>query len=383
MDYTNKERIRSTILGALVADAASVGFHWLYDQERIRQIAPEAPEFRSPTQNDYEGFPGFYAHGHKRAGELSQYGEQAMVLLRSLSANNGQYKKKHYENLFHQHFGYGGGYVGYIDHPTRDTLDNITTVEHDALQRAEAIPFNGDSNSKHMMITKVLANVKATQGEELRLKVEEAVRQTHNDDEMVAYAFKIIAELENIVGYHGADDEQLPAISKLPPLVAVYAGKDTLHEVVESAVRVTNNNDLAVHFGQASGSIIEAAVLGTDVEAAILGVAKHADPGVAKLIDTAFSLRDKDNVEVTAKFGMSCNLVFGIPSVIHNIVTSDSFVQAIRQNIYAGGDSCGRAILLGAVLGATKGINEETGIPQMWIDNLSQKEEIDDLISKL
>ncbi len=383
MEYVDKERIRSTIMGALVADAASVGFHWLYDQDRIRQIAPEAPEFRTPTQNDYEGFPGFYAHGHKRAGELSQYGEQAKVLLRSLAVNNGHYKKDHYENLFRQHFGYGGGYVGYIDHPTRDTLDNITMVENEALRRAEAIPFNGDNNSKHMMITKVLANVKATKGEALRLKVEEAVRQTHDDDEMVAYAFKIVAELENIVGYHGADDEQLPAISKLPPLVAVYAGKDALHEVVESAVRVTNNNDLAVHFGQASSSIIEAAVLGADVEAAILAIAKNADPGVAKLVDTAFSCRDEDNVEVTAKFGMSCNLVFGIPSVIHNLLTSESFVQAIRKNIYAGGDSCGRAILLGAVLGATKGINEETGIPQMWIDCLSQREEIDDLIAKL
>ena len=71
MDNMDNERIRSSILGALVADAASVGFHWVYDQDRIRQIALEAPEFRAPTQNDYEGFPGFYAHGHKRAGELS------------------------------------------------------------------------------------------------------------------------------------------------------------------------------------------------------------------------------------------------------------------------------------------------------------------------
>jgi hypothetical protein len=76
--------------------------------------------------------------------------------------------------------------------------------------------------------------------------------------------------------------------------VAIYAGKDALHEVVESAVRVTNNNnDLAVHFGQVSGSIIEAAVPGADVEAAILGVAKLAEFSVAKLVDLAFALRDK------------------------------------------------------------------------------------------
>jgi len=34
------ERKKGAIIGAAVADAASLGFHWLYDQERIKSLAP-------------------------------------------------------------------------------------------------------------------------------------------------------------------------------------------------------------------------------------------------------------------------------------------------------------------------------------------------------
>ena len=163
MNSESKTRRRNVILGALVADAASLGLHWVYDQQRIREVAPDTPEFRDPTPADYEGVRGFYAHGKKRTGDFSHYGEQAMVLLRSLVANEGHYDKTHYENLFREHFGYGGDYAGYIDHPMRDTLDNIARAEHEALQRAEAIPFDGDENTRHRMITKVLSNVKHAQ----------------------------------------------------------------------------------------------------------------------------------------------------------------------------------------------------------------------------
>ncbi len=383
MNEEKENRLKNTILGALIADAASLGLHWIYDQERIREVAPEEPEFRSPTPSNYEGVTGYYAHGRKQAGDLSHYGEQAIVLLRSLAANSGRYDKTHYEDLFREHFGYGGDYVGYIDHPMRDTLDNIAMAEHEALKRAEAIPFDGDENTKHRMITKVLSNVKQAKGEELRKNVEATVRLTHDDDDMVAYTFKIIDELESIGGFHGANDEQMPAISKLPAPVAVYAGDDRLSEVVESAVRVTNNNDLAVTFGQAAARIIEAAIHNADPEAAIAAGHETADPEVTKLIDEALSLKDKDTPAVTSDFGMSCNLVFGVPSVIHNLAISRSYREAIRQNIYAGGDSCGRAILLGSVLGSIHGIGEEKGIPKAWIEKLTNIKEIQKLLQKL
>jgi len=128
---------------------------------------------------------------------------------------------------------------------------------------------------------------------------------------------------------------------------------------------------------------MEAAIQNGDPEAAIAAGRDNADPEVVKLIDESLSLRDKDTPDVTSSFGMSCNLVFGFPSVTHNLVTSESYRGAVSQNIYAGGDSCGRAILLGAVLGAAYGTGGEKGIPEEWINRLANKEEIEEFLQKL
>ena len=323
MKYSNNPTL-GTIVGALVADAASVGFHWLYDQKRIKHLAPEYPEFHSPASSDYVGVSGYFAHGLKKAGDFSQYGEQTMVLLRSLVANAGKYNKNHYEKLFCEHFGYGGQYVGYIDHPTKDTLNNITVATISGLK---------NDNSTH--------------------------------------------------DYHGADDEQLPAIAKLPPLIAIYQGNSELKEVVESAIRVTNNNDLAVEFGLAAASLIEAVIQGNTPEKAIAQLSVTTSKEIKELIQQASSCSQEDNLSVTSKFGTACKLVYGFPSAIHNILTADSYTTAIRQNIYAGGDSCGRAILLGSVLGAWYGLGGEKGVPIEWIEKLTQKEEVEYLITEL
>jgi ADP-ribosylglycohydrolase len=371
------------ILGALVADAASLGFHWLYNQGRIREVAGKTPAFRTPTASDYQGTQGYFAHGHKLAGEFSQYGEQAMVLLRSLVENDCQYSRHHYEKLFYEHFGYGGRYVGYIDHPTRETLNNMTTAEADAIKRAETIPFAGDNKSKTLLIKKVLGLVKKVDGQELQRQVEELAANTSDDKASLHYTLAVMEKLKSINAYHGADDEQLPAIAKLPALVTVYQGNDQLKSVVESAVRVTNNNELAVQFGQTAATMIGSAMQTKDPEMAIIKGCGSAAPKIASLIHKAISFKNEDNTAVTSKFGTSCNLSFGVPALAHNAITASSYREAVQKNIYAGGDSCGRAILLGALLGAAYGVGGEKGIPLEWIDKLKEKNELEVILAKL
>jgi len=383
MNEEKKIRVKNAILGALVADSASLGLHWIYNQRQINNLEAITPEFHAPNKNDYENGVGFFAHKNKKVGDFSHYGEQLMVLLRSLVSNNGVYDKTHYQDSFREHFGYGGAYVGYIDHPTRDTLDNITRAEIQALEDSKKIPFDGDENTQHMMITKVLANMKQVKGQKLYEKVEEAVRTTHDDDVMVEYSFKLIQAMEGVNGFYGANDEQLPAISKLPALVGMYAGKQELEEVVESSVRVTNNNDFAVEFGKAAAYILEAVIQNDDSKNAIETSYKNTSPAIRKLIDEVLSHKDEETITVSSKIGTSCNLVLGIPIIVHNLITSESYTEAIRKNIYVGGDSCGRSILLGAVLGVSNGRGNENGIPSEWIEKLNQKEEIYELIEKL
>ena len=142
MDEALRRRIRNSILGAFVADAASLGMHWVYSQRRINELAPAYPEFRAPDEADYEGGVGYFAHAGKRAGDLSQYGEQMLVMLRSLAATDGRYNRAHYTETFRRHFGYGGEFVGYIDRPTRQTLDRIYRDENDAIEMVNAVPYD-------------------------------------------------------------------------------------------------------------------------------------------------------------------------------------------------------------------------------------------------
>lgn len=307
-------RGRDMVLGALVADAASMGLHWLYDQDRLADVAGGCPAFRTPDAADYDGFKGYFVHGGKPPGALSHYGEQLLVMLRALAETNGRYDKAAYEAAFRAHFGYGGTHVGYIDRATRDTLDNLTQAE-----RAGGIEAD-----------------------------------TH----------------------YGSDDTQLPALSKLPPLVA--AGQA---DHAESAIRVTNNTDHAMRYGQVAAAMLQEALQGAaprDVARAGLAA---ASPQITPVLSPAFEATAMDCPGFTAQVGLSCELAYGVPSVLHNLLSGDGYRRAVLQNILAGGDNCGRAILLGAVLGACHGIGGD-GIPPDWIDVLILPREVDDLLSR-
>lgn len=375
-NLTVRERKRGAILGAAVADAASLGFHWLYDQSRIRDLEPENPEFRQPDNTDYADTAGYFAHASKTIGDFSQYGEQHNTMLRALNANQGTYNKEKYESAFIECFGYGGSYSGYIDHPTRDTLNNITIAETSALTRASSIPFDGTDELKRKLITKILGNAKQFSGDVLKQKVEESIRTTDDNDQLVEHACRMLDEWNSVNSFHGSDDTQLPALSKLPALVAAYAQQENLLSVVESAVRVTNNNDNAVAFGLASANMIEAAITTGDPEFSIDAGKQAASDTTRQLIEQALASLDKSTPQVTSDWGMACQLKIGFPSAVHNIAKAGSFDKAIRENIYAGGDSCGRSILIGAVLGACYGINTERGIPLQWINKLHQSDKL-------
>ncbi len=381
------ERKRGAIIGAAVADAASMGFHWLYDQARIRTLEPTTPEFRQPSSDDYKDVPGYFAHENKLSGDFSQYGEQHQTMLQSLADNQGVYDKHHYETAFAKCFGFGGSYSGYIDHPTRDTLTNIIINEKTAVDRASNLPFSGADEIKRKLLTKVLGNAKQATGNELKRRVEAAVRLTDDNDYLVQHALNMLKELDTVNVHHGADDTQLPALSKLPSLVAAYAGNDELLSVVDSAIRVTNNNDSAVAFGKTAAKLIEESILVGEVRHAVDVAKTYAETeypdNILPLLEQSLAELETSTPEVTARWGMACQLKIGFPSAVHNISKSGSYTEAVRQNIYAGGDSCGRSILLGAVMGACFGVGTHNGIPDEWITKLNHHNEFMNYLNQL
>ncbi len=381
MNSEQQVRAKNSILGALVADAATMGFHWLYSQRRISELAPEKPEFRQPNEEDYSGNAGYFAHGHKHAGELSHYGEQMWVMLRSLAECEGRYSKQHYQEQFRLHFGYGGAFHGYIDRPTRQTLDRIYRDESDALEAVNQIPFSGDTAIQQGMLTKVLAAAKRFSGKRLQDQVETYANGTTTPEQSLKYGFALIDALSGSEEFPGAIDDQLPAISKLPPLIACHANDPDLESLASSAVRVTNNTPRAVDFGMVSTQLLKSTIQGESMSTAIANGVAAGTPETQQLLNRALSMEVPVR-EVTREFGLHCDLGSGMSSLISNLKTASGFVPAIRQNIYSGGDNCGRAILLGAVCGAQFGTGAN-GIPEAWISQLPGNDRIQSEIDQL
>ncbi|SHK81788.1 hypothetical protein SAMN05216369_3243 [Marinobacter antarcticus] len=49
-----RSRIINALVGGWVADAASLGLHWLYDSQRIHEVGGLSPEFMAPTTCNYQ-----------------------------------------------------------------------------------------------------------------------------------------------------------------------------------------------------------------------------------------------------------------------------------------------------------------------------------------
>ena len=380
----NKDQIvraRNSILGALVADSATMGFHWLYSQRRIQELAPEKPEFKAPNEDDYTEV-GYFAHGNKQVGELSHYGEQSKIMLLSLVANGNRYEKHHYQESFRDHFGYGGAFSGYIDKPTRLTLDTIYRTESDALARTNQIPFDGEDREKQALLTKVLSASKRYQGQALATNTAKLAEAASNPKDAASYISALLQALAGVSDYPGANDEQLPAISKLPALVACHLNDDDLMHLSESATRVTNNAERAIDYGRVATTLLSNVLNGQPIKASIEAAVSTGSEETNKFLSGVLS-ENGNLLDVTKKYGLHCDLGSGSASMLFNLERTTSYTDAVRSNIYAGGDNCGRAIVLGAVAGAVWGIGGEHGIPEGWISNLHEHKKINQLIETL
>jgi ADP-ribosylglycohydrolase len=295
----------AAILGALIADSAALGLHWLYDPERIAQIEKiKGLVFLQPDANDYADTSGYFAHGNKTAGDSSGYGEICLLMLRHFT-QHGEFDRVAYQTEYRTHFGPGGAYIGYVDSPTRQTLQILLPL------KPEEFPENS-----------------------------------------------------------GADDDQFAALAAIPAVVAAHTGPQAaLKAKVEQIVRLTNDNDTAVAAAQYAGCVLLEVLNGQSITQALTNALPHAGEKLTPLLEEVMQIPRLDRTRVAKRFGSACHVLEGLPVLVHIAQYAPDFRTAIEENIRIGGDSCGRAIMLGAIMAAyTVQQNESiSSIPLEWI----------------
>lgn len=366
---------RSVIVAALaggwVADAASLGLHWLYDSQRILEVGGQSPEFLPPNADYFQGGFGYFAHEGKQVGDVSHYGAATGVITASLLANKGRLDIRDYQRRFRSYFGPGGQWQGYIDNPTRVTLSNLNTIEQNAIEQALATTkADLTDQQRRILVQKVLPYTRRLSGEQLADPVRRAIDLTYHEAEIQEAGVHIAETIDrHLLPESGADDMQLPAVSKLPPLVASYCGSDRLMEVTEAAVRVTNHNDEAVAWAKCAATLLDHLFRGESVSSALNTAKAHAPD--QESLTKAQSGSSLDAMQAGDTFGRTCYLHEAMPVIFHILSHAGSYTEAVRANIQCGGDSCGRAWIIGPAMAAVYGVGGEPGIPLSWLVRVS------------
>ena len=304
-----RDRVEGMIWGQFIGDAMCLGTHWIYNLEDLKTFYPDLKGFEEPRVGHY--------HAGKKPGELTHYGEAALLLLESVE-EKGCLDIADYGQRFLTHFT-SPSYRGYLDSATRGTIEN-------AKLDARGLPPQG-------------------------------------------FHYQT-----------GADDDQLATATSLAPVVACYFNSPDLAQQVERVTRVRQNHPRSVAYMQVYAQILTQLLAGTDLHSAIHRVQESAakDPEfgdeLARRFTDVFERKHLSTTEATAQLGQSCPLKNSFPSALLAVVqTPDNFKETLLRVLAAGGDNAGRAAIAGAILGAHLGCR---AIPESLRQQLVAKDRI-------
>ena len=161
-----EKTVKTLILTSLIADAYSLGAHWVYDEKQLSELDVDWNDLNAPKAMWHRG---------KSAGDFTHYGDQTLWLYEFLQDKNS-FDTDEYIIYWKNKM---DSYSGYIDGATRETLENISND----------IKPTG-SNSTDLSIVGRIAPLLLVSNtkEEFLQNIEEFVKCTHNSNAAISGA---------------------------------------------------------------------------------------------------------------------------------------------------------------------------------------------------
>jgi len=298
------DRTKAMVLASFAGDALALGVHWIYNTRVIDKKWGRVERYVKPERPTY--------HPTKDLGEFTHYGDQTLVLLKSIVAAGGFDLDRFAEDwqaLFN-------AYDGYVDQATKGTLQNIS----DGKESASA----------------------------------------------------------------GSASLELAGAARIAPLVYRYRNDlDGLIAAARAQTAFTHNTDHVIASAEFFGRLAFKVLGGQTPVSAMQAVLDERFQEEPYLAWTRQGLESAagDTRQVVLDFGQMCEVEAAFPSVIHLIAKyEDNLRDALIENAMAGGDSAGRGLLVGMILGAHLGMD---AIPEAWLTEMKAYPEITDLLGKM
>jgi len=217
--------------GALVADAASMGLHWIYDPEKIISLTRKAPLCpKDPAFFEPPSCP-FYSY---ESGQLSPYGAEGLGMLKSLNCL-AQYDPTRLAQKFSE---YLKGYSGRLNHASKELIANIDA--------GKTFPECGANDSQANSLVKVpFALSRFHSDQDWATRVEETMRVHQNHELAVEYGMASSHILHHIISTGATAKEALQwSTQDSSPLTA-----DAKSKVKEALAFTGNEVEAAEAFG--------------------------------------------------------------------------------------------------------------------------------------
>jgi ADP-ribosylglycohydrolase len=320
------DRKTAALLGAFVADAASMPLHWIYDQAALRALVGDNPDplffsppscpyynSRSPTEegNEAKGFPGHY-----ELGSLSPTGEQALALLQFLRGRENAAAAIDGDEWAVALHAWSKAYTGRRDH---------------ALQLFVA---NMEAGKKYP--------------------------ETGADDNQAQSFGKVPSVLYTHVAGDGGDDDEALYLANVDVCVRAHQNNDLNAAAALFWARLLRRVAVGGDTVQAAYEAAKAAATHEPLLAALLRVeANIGNETFPMLMAYGKELHEQSGGKVPPIAGLSCNNPGATMAALHVVLRAESFAQGLATNVLLGGDSCARSTIIGAVLGAAFGVPQE------------------------
>ena len=182
----------------------------------------------------------------------------------------------------------------------------------------------------------------------------------------------------------GSNSDDLAGASRIASLVYVYRNDLTeLIACVKSQTAFTHNHSQVINCAAFFATVAYQILAGTAPVAAIEQVQKDgfdSEP-IKEWIQMGLESAQTNSRQAILDFGQMCEIPAAFPGVVHLIAKYENDLKtALIENVMAGGDSAGRGLLVGLVLGAHLGVE---AIPPEWLNDMRAYPQIIDMLARI
>jgi len=182
----------------------------------------------------------------------------------------------------------------------------------------------------------------------------------------------------------GSSSTDLSGAARIAPLVFLYPkDSETLVKAARAQTQMTHNNPLVIDSAEFFARVCRKVLDGSSPAKAMTEVGAQRFKGLPLFawVKEGIESAGEESVSTIARFGQSCHTDEAFPGVVHLIAKYEKDLkEALVQAVMAGGDSAGRGLMVGMVLGAHLG---DRGLPQEWVSEMRRGKEILRLLEQI